>query len=476
MAATRRRCSGSASLALALTGLAAWLFTSLALRPLAPAAGRRRARDGRARTSRRRCPTTGPDEVRALAAALNAMLARLQALDGRDGPRAAVDPALRRRRRPRAAHAADRPAREPRRARAQPRTCPPTSAQALVRDTIAEQDRIVHLLEGLQALARGDAAERLPREEVELGDVLDAAVYGARRAIRASTTSSPAASTRARSTAGRAACGCWSTTCSTTRRCTAAGSVGVGLGARTGRWSCGSRTTAPGSRSAERARLLEPFARGDGTSAPAAPAWAWRSSPSRSRCTAASCSSATRRSAGWRRGPAPARLPLPSPAMPPRTRSRRAAARRWCGPTAPAAATPARAAGRRSSSRPAAASRSSSRAARRTRPTTAWSTPRRSRACARCRPAADACIVTDSPLMLDSMTKWIHGWKRKGWKTAAGSRSRTRTSCWRWRRRSPATPRALALGQAGTRPARHAHKALNDRADQLAVAASHAAA
>src|ERR671918_2331895 len=30
------------------------------------------------------------------------------------------------------------------------------------------------------------------------------------------------------------------------------------------------------------------------------------------------------------------------------------------------------------------------------------------------------CIVTDSRLMLESMTKWLAGWKRKGWKTAAG--------------------------------------------------------
>ena len=30
------------------------------------------------------------------------------------------------------------------------------------------------------------------------------------------------------------------------------------------------------------------------------------------------------------------------------------------------------------------------------------------------------CIVTDSRLMLDSMTRWIDGWKRKGWKTAGG--------------------------------------------------------
>ena len=35
-------------------------------------------------------------------------------------------------------------------------------------------------------------------------------------------------------------------------------------------------------------------------------------------------------------------------------------------------------------------------------------------------PGSRVCIVTDSRLMLDSMTKWIAGWKRKGWKTAGG--------------------------------------------------------
>jgi len=45
----------------------------------------------------------------------------------------------------------------------------------------AEQDRIVHLLEGLQALARGDATESLPREDVELADLVDSALYAARR-------------------------------------------------------------------------------------------------------------------------------------------------------------------------------------------------------------------------------------------------------------------------------------------------------
>jgi ribonuclease HI len=88
-----------------------------------------------------------------------------------------------------------------------------------------------------------------------------------------------------------------------------------------------------------------------------------------------------------------------------------------------------------------------------------------------------ACIVTDSRLMLDSMTKWIAGWKRRGWRTAAGDPVKNRDLVealeaeiarhaevrWHWVRGH----------EAG---AGHAHKALNDRADQLAVAASHAAA
>jgi ribonuclease HI len=88
-----------------------------------------------------------------------------------------------------------------------------------------------------------------------------------------------------------------------------------------------------------------------------------------------------------------------------------------------------------------------------------------------------ACIVTDSRLMLDSMTKWIHGWKRKGWKTASGDPvknqdlvtalddeiARHANVRWHW----------VKGHETGTE---HAHKALNDRADQLAVAAARAAA
>ncbi|MEA2411439.1 MAG: ribonuclease [Thermoleophilaceae bacterium] len=92
-------------------------------------------------------------------------------------------------------------------------------------------------------------------------------------------------------------------------------------------------------------------------------------------------------------------------------------------------------------------------------------------------PGSSVCIVTDSRLMLDSMTKWIAGWKRRGWRTAGGDPvknqdlvmaleaeiARHAAVRWHW-------VRGHETG------AGHAHKELNDRADRLAVAASQAAA
>jgi ribonuclease HI len=92
-------------------------------------------------------------------------------------------------------------------------------------------------------------------------------------------------------------------------------------------------------------------------------------------------------------------------------------------------------------------------------------------------PGSRACIVTDSTLLLDSMTKWINGWKRKGWKTSSGGPvknqdlvraleseiARHAAVRWHW-------VKGHETGDA------YAHKALNDRADQLAVAAARAAA
>ena len=90
---------------------------------------------------------------------------------------------------------------------------------------------------------------------------------------------------------------------------------------------------------------------------------------------------------------------------------------------------------------------------------------------------SQVCIVTDSTLMMDSMTKWIHGWKRKGWKTAAGDPVKNQDLVraldeeiarhaqvrWHW-------VRGHETG------AEFAYKVLNDRADQLAVAAARMAA
>ena len=92
-------------------------------------------------------------------------------------------------------------------------------------------------------------------------------------------------------------------------------------------------------------------------------------------------------------------------------------------------------------------------------------------------PGSRACIVTDSRLMLDSMTKWLAAWKRRGWRTTGGQPvknqdlvraleaeiARHAAVRWHW-------VRGHEVG------ARHAHKALNDRADRLAVAAARSAA
>ena len=79
--------------------------------------------------------------------------------------------------------------------------------------------------------------------------------------------------------------------------------------------------------------------------------------------------------------------------------------------------------------------------------------------------------------MLDSMTKWIHGWKRKGWKTAGGDPVKNQDLV---RALEAEIGRhahgALALGPRARDRRAHAHKALNDRADRLAVAAAQAAA
>ena len=159
--------------ALALTALAAWAFTSLAVRPLG------RLREGAARVSgaedlgTRLPEDDGPDEVRSLARDLNEMLGRLDR--AMKATRRFAADAGHEMRTPLTGMRANLDALE------RNPDLPVAERQALVRAMTAEQERVVRLLEGLQALARGDAAESLPREQVELADLVDAAAYAARR-------------------------------------------------------------------------------------------------------------------------------------------------------------------------------------------------------------------------------------------------------------------------------------------------------
>jgi len=166
--------------ALGLTGLAAWFFTTLALRPL------ERLRAGAARVSgagdlgNPLPEDDGPEEVRSLSRDLNEMLGRLRASTE------ALERALLATRRfaADAGHELRTPLTSMRAnldALERNPGLPPEERLTLLRETTAEQERITHLLEGLQALARGEAAESLPREPVEVADLVDAAVFAARR-------------------------------------------------------------------------------------------------------------------------------------------------------------------------------------------------------------------------------------------------------------------------------------------------------
>jgi two-component system, OmpR family, sensor histidine kinase PrrB len=249
--------------ALLLTALAAWGFTTVAIRPLA------RLRAGAARVTGAQdlstpLPDDGPEEVHQLAGALNEMLARLGAST------AATERALEATRRfaadaghelrtPLTAMRAnlDTLARNP--------ELPAAQRDALVADMTAEQDRMVHLLEGLQALARGEAADSLPREPVELGDVLDAAVHGARKRhpeVRFELAGNVEEGRVDGWEGGLRLIADNLLDNAALHGRGAGGSVKVGLERDDGRLVVRVEDDGPGVPAAERERLLEPFARG----------------------------------------------------------------------------------------------------------------------------------------------------------------------------------------------------------------------
>ena len=89
----------------------------------------------------------------------------------------------------------------------------------------------------------------------------------------------------------------------------------------------------------------------------------------------------------------------------------------------------------------------------------------------------DLHILCDSQYVINSITKWMPGWKKKGWKTAGGQPVKNQDLVraleaeierhdsvrWHW-------VKGHETGRGNE------HKALNDRADVLAVAAAQAAA
>lgn len=176
---------------LGLVGAVGLQLGGAALRPLAAL----RSAAGRVASTRdlaTRLPhDRGPEEVDALAASLNAMLARLQQST------AETEAALEASRR----FAADA-GHELRTPLTSMRTNLDVLAhsanlsddeQRILTDVAREQHRLLALLDGLQQLARGDAAEAVAREHVDLADTVEAAVAsaGARHATATITVAGP---------------------------------------------------------------------------------------------------------------------------------------------------------------------------------------------------------------------------------------------------------------------------------------------
>ena len=164
-------------IALVAAGVGVWLAADLVLRPL------RRLRTVASSVAEdedldRRVPPGGSTELRSLAASFNAMLARL----GRSAADRERALAATRRFTADAGHELRTPLTS---VQATLSTLerhldlPPERRAEMLGDALAEQARLVELLDGLQALARGDAGP-LELTEVDLAEVVDAAAAAAR--------------------------------------------------------------------------------------------------------------------------------------------------------------------------------------------------------------------------------------------------------------------------------------------------------
>jgi signal transduction histidine kinase len=164
-------------LALAAAGIGTWLAADLLLRPLRRLRAVASSIAGDEDLDRRVPPDDGPAELRSLAASFNAMLARLgRSAEDReralDATRRFAADAGHELRTPLTSVQAtlDTLSRHP--------ELPAERREAMIADALAEHQRLVGLLDGLQALARGDAAP-VEHGEVDLAEIVDAAVSAA---------------------------------------------------------------------------------------------------------------------------------------------------------------------------------------------------------------------------------------------------------------------------------------------------------
>ena len=79
-------------------------------------------------------------------------------------------------------------------------------------------------------------------------------------------------------------------------------------------------------------------------------------------------------------------------------------------------------------------------------------------------------VVTDSRYLLDGMTSWMAGWKKRGWKTAGGDPVKNKQL---WLDLEAEAARHASVRWHWVKG--HVGNALNERADELAVAAAAAA-
>jgi two-component system, OmpR family, sensor histidine kinase PrrB len=179
ISALRNRMALVSGFGVVLAALIAWLFAQPALRPLR-ALRNSVARVSTTRDLANRLPEgDAPEEVNEVARSVNGMLGRLEQSS------AETERALSATRRfaADAGHELRTPLTSIRAnfdaLRRNP-DMPETQRRRMLDEMSAEQLRLVSLLDSLQALARGDAAEALPRERLDLGDTVDAAITAAR--------------------------------------------------------------------------------------------------------------------------------------------------------------------------------------------------------------------------------------------------------------------------------------------------------